>query len=159
MDSNVKKKVLRQISYGMYVMTAKSGSEIGAGTVNWLSQASFNPPLIMAAVKADSSVNAVLQKSGTFAINVISASQKQLAEDFFRPTKVEGNKLSGHAFTAGGATGSPVLEEAYCHFECKVTDKIARGDHTVYVAEVTEVGQSRDEKPLEMWDTGWFYGG
>lgn len=159
MDQNVKKKVLRQITYGMYVMTAKAGGEVGAGTVNWLSQASFNPPLVMAAVKADSSVNAVLQKSGTFVINVLSASQKQLAEDFFRPSKVEGDKLSGHLFKAAATSGAPVLDEAYCFFECKVMDKVARGDHTVYVAEVVEVGQARDDKPLEMWQTGWFYGG
>ncbi|MSP78259.1 MAG: flavin reductase [Dehalococcoidia bacterium] len=158
MDPNIKKKVLRQITYGMYVMTAKEGDKVGAGTVNWLSQASFTPPLIMAAVKADSSVNEVLRTSGTFVVNVLSASQKQIAEDFFRPTKVEGAKLSGHAFKPG-TSGSPVLDEAYCAFECKVTDMIAKGDHTVYVAEVTEVHQKRDDKPLEMWDTGWFYGG
>ena len=159
MDQNVKKKVLRQITYGMYVMTAKEGDTVGAGTVNWLSQASFNPPLVMAAVKADSSVNAVVQKSGTFVVNVLAASQKQFAEDFFRTAKVDGNKLSGHPFKASAASGAPILDDAYCFFECKVTDRIARGDHTVYVGEVVEVGQQREDKPLVMWDTGWFYGG
>ncbi|MSQ11315.1 MAG: flavin reductase [Dehalococcoidia bacterium] len=158
MDKDVKKKVLRQITYGMYVMTAKAGEELASGTVNWLSQASFNPPLIMVAVKGDSSLQPAVAKAKTFTVNVLSASQKQVAEDFFRPLKVEGNKMSGHSFRPG-ANGAPVLDEAYCHIECKVTDTIARGDHTVYVAEVTEVGQARDDKPLEMWHTGWFYGG
>jgi len=158
MDANVKKQVLRQITYGMYVMTAKDSRKIAAGTVNWLSQASFAPPLIMAAVKADSSLKPVVESTGTFVINVLSASQKQFAEDFFRTAKVEDNKIQGHPFKPG-TSGAPVLDDAYAFMECKVTDKVDRGDHTVYVAEVTEVGQRRQDKPLEMWDTGWFYGG
>jgi flavin reductase (DIM6/NTAB) family NADH-FMN oxidoreductase RutF len=158
MDPNVKKTVLRQITYGMYVATARSSKGLAAGTVNWASQASFNPPLVMVAIKADSSLKPAIEESKTFALNFISASQKQMAEDFFRPVKVEGEKISGHAFKPG-ANGAPVLDEVYAYAECKVTDKVDRGDHTVYVAEVTEVGKRRDDKPLEMWQTGWFYGG
>ena len=44
MDPDVKKKVLRQISYGMYVVSSAAGDAVSASTVNWLSQASFSPP-------------------------------------------------------------------------------------------------------------------
>jgi len=34
------------------------------------------------------------------------------------------------------------------------------GDHTVFVLEVVEAHLNNpDAKVLEMWDTGWFYGG
>ncbi len=38
-------------------------------------------------------------------------------------------------------------------------DKVALGDHTVFVAEVVNAEHRRDERPLEMRGTGWFYGG
>ena len=63
MDPDIKKKSLRQITYGLYVLSAQSREAAGAGTVNWLSQASFNPPLIMAAAKADSGLHSVRCKS------------------------------------------------------------------------------------------------
>jgi flavin reductase (DIM6/NTAB) family NADH-FMN oxidoreductase RutF len=45
-------------------------------------------------------------------------------------------------------------------FEARVTDAVKRGDHTVFVGEVVSVGlRSPQVRPLEMWDTGWFYGG
>lgn len=158
MDPDIKKQALRQITYGLYVMSSASDDVVSAGTVNWLSQASFDPPLVMASAKADSGLHAAVEKSGTFAVNFLSASQKQFAEDFFRPTNIEGNLINGHAFKPG-TTGAPVLDEVYAYIECKVTDKLAMGDHTVFVGEVIAAEHRREDKPLEMWGTGWFYGG
>ena len=158
MDPDVKKKVLRQITYGMYVVSSSADDVVSASTVNWLSQSSFGPPLIMVGVKNDSSLFEAVTKSNTFAVNVISADQKQFAEDFFRPSKVEGNLVNGHPFKAG-VTGAPILDEVYCYFECRVTGSIDQGDHSVFVGEVIEAESRRDDKPLEMWGTGWFYGG
>ena len=158
MDQDVKKKVLRQISYGMYVVSSASDDVLSAGTVNWLSQASFAPPLVMVGVKKDSGLHDAVKKSNSFAVNVLSADQKQFAEDFFRPSTVEGNNVNGHPFKPG-VTGAPILDEVYSYFECKVTGSIEQGDHSVFVGEVIEVGARSDDKPLEMWDTGWFYGG
>ena len=46
MDEQAKKTSLRMIPYGLYVLTAeaKDGS-VAAATVNWVTQASFQPPL------------------------------------------------------------------------------------------------------------------
>ena len=44
MDPDVKKETLRQITYGMYIVTSMADDVVGADTVNWLSQASFDPP-------------------------------------------------------------------------------------------------------------------
>ena len=158
MDPDVKKKVLRQVTYGLYVMSAAADNDISAGTVNWLSQASFGPPLIMVGVKKDSGLHETVKKSNSFAVNILSADQKQLAEDFFRPTTVEGNKVNGHSFKPG-TTGAPILDEVYSYFECKVTGSIEQGDHSVFVGEVVEAESRKDDKPLEMGGTGWFYGG
>src|SRR5262249_55862205 len=55
MDPNAKKTALRMIPYGLYVLTAanKEG-KVAAATVNWVTQASFEPPLVVVGVKADS---------------------------------------------------------------------------------------------------------
>ena len=38
------------LSHGVYVLTSRSEDRYGAATVTWVSQASFKPPLVMAAV-------------------------------------------------------------------------------------------------------------
>ncbi len=45
MDAEAKKIALRMIPYGIYVLTADDGKgNVGAATVNWVTQGSFAPP-------------------------------------------------------------------------------------------------------------------
>ena len=104
MDAADKKTALRMIPYGLYVLTAESGDEIGAATVNWVTQASFEPPLVVVGVKTDSGVYAVLQKSRAFALNVLGKGQQGLAFTFFKPAQRDGDAISGEKFRRG-ATG------------------------------------------------------
>ena len=54
MDDNSKKTALRMIPYGLYVMTVEDeDGRISVATVNWVTQASFKPPLLAVGVKAD----------------------------------------------------------------------------------------------------------
>lgn len=160
MDQDAKKKALRLFTYGLYVVTAADGDEVAGGTINWVSQASFAPPLVMLGVKSDSHLHALLERTGKLALNVLGEDQKHIAQDFFKPSKVEGGLLNGQPFEAGPNTGAPLLTQLPAWVEAKVTDTIKRGDHTVVVAEVIDAGvRKSDAKALDMWTTGWFYGG
>ncbi len=62
MDPNVKKTALRMIPYGIYVLTAeKADGTVAAATVNWVTQTSFNPPLIVVGLKVDSGAYALIK--------------------------------------------------------------------------------------------------
>ncbi|HEY8487285.1 MAG TPA: flavin reductase family protein [Limnochordales bacterium] len=160
MDPEVRKQVLRKLTYGLYVLTARHQQEVAAGTVNWLSQCSFQPPLVMVAVKADSRLHGLVEASSAFAVNVLAAHQKDVAQAFFRPTQVENGRINGYAFEPAPVSGAPLLVDLPAWVECRVTDRVKRGDHTVFVGEVVEAGlRDGQARPLEMWDTGWFYGG
>ncbi len=151
---------LRAITYGLYVMTASSGDEYAGGGVNWLTQVSFEPPLVAAGVKADSGLHALIEQTGLFAVNVLADDQLDIGKAFFRSTTVEGDTLNGYRFERGPGTGSPLIVDLPYWFEARVTDTVARGDHTVVVAEVVEAGV-RDEAatPLLRRATGMNYGG
>lgn len=160
MDPQAKKVALRAINYGLYVLTAIDGDDVGAAGVNWLTQVSFEPPLIAAAVKTDSDTHRIIQTTGRFAVNVLAEDQLDIAKAFFRTVTLEGDQIGGHRFEPGPETGAPLLVELPYWFEAKVTDKVERGDHTVLVAEVVNAGV-RDEKavPLLLRSTGMNYGG
>ena len=160
MDPAAKKTALRGITYGLYVLTAADGDDVAAASVNWLTQASFEPPLVVAAVKGDSGAEALVRRTGAFAVNVLAADQLDVAKAFFRSTERDGAAINGHAFEPGPATGSPILEVAPMWFEARVTDTVERGDHTIFVAETVEAGVRDDEaEPLALRATGMFYGG
>jgi len=156
------------IPYGIYVMTTKgSDGAIAAATVNWVTQTSFNPPLIAVGVKADSGAYAIATEAGTFALNMLGKGQQGMAFGFFKPVEVDGNKVSGEVFTAGPETGSPILEAAQASVECKIVEVVKLGDHHIVVGEVVGANVARepegraDAAILEMKELGdnVFYGG
>ncbi len=168
MDDDAKKTALRMIPYGIYVMTAKSGDgSIAAATVNWVTQTSFNPPLVAIGVKVDSGPLQAVNETRGFALNMLGKGQQGQAFAFFKPADVDGNKVSGEPFEAGPITGSPILQNAQASVECKVVEIVEQGDHHIVVGEVVNahVGQSPagrpDEAILEMKELGdnVFYGG
>ena len=167
MDQNVKKTVLRMIPYGLYVLTAqgKDGA-VGAATVNWVTQASFTPPLVVVGVKTDSGVHGLIKESRAFALNVLGKGQQAMAYTFFKPAAREGDRISGEPFRAG-TTRAPILENAPAFIECRLVETVDRGDHSVFVGEVVDCGMTKapdgraDDATLWLKDLGpnIFYGG
>jgi flavin reductase (DIM6/NTAB) family NADH-FMN oxidoreductase RutF len=167
MDANVKKTVLRMIPYGLYVLTARGKDDVvAAGTVNWVTQASFAPPLVVVGVKADSHAHPLIKESKAFALNVLGKDQGPMAFTFFKPAVRDGQTISGEPFR-WGTTGAPVLERTPAAIECRLVDSVERGDHAIFVGEVVEVALKNlpegraDDATLWLKDLGpnIFYGG
>src|ERR671922_1526172 len=110
MDAEQKKTALRMIPYGLYVLTAQdqSGARTAA-TVNWVTQASFEPPLVVVGVKSDSHAKAVIGASGSFALNFLGKGQEGIAYAFFKTVDSDGQQIGGQPYRVG-ATGAPILE-------------------------------------------------
>ena len=158
MEAETKKRVLRKLTYGMWVIAAAAGDDVEASSITWVMQGSFKPPLVVIGVRADTHLRTVIEKAGAFALHLLSAAQQELAGAFTRPTAVADGKIGGIAWRPG-ATGAPLLEGFAAWLEARVTDVVARGDHTVFVAEVVEAGLVDDVEPLRLATTGWTYGG
>jgi flavin reductase (DIM6/NTAB) family NADH-FMN oxidoreductase RutF len=158
MDEAAKKTTLRMIPYGLFVATVKDGDKMTGAAVNWLTQASFAPPLVVLGSKAGTSSTDMIAKSKLFCINVLETGQVPLASAFFKHVEPEGNKLGGAEFTLS-PNGLPVLKDALGYFECKVVSTYDKGDHTVFIGEVVESGLQREGEPLTLAETGFKYGG
>ena len=167
MDAAMKKTALRMIPYGLYVLTAQNKEgKVAAATVNWVTQAAFDPPLVVVGVKVDSLAHQAIKESRAFALNVLGKEQQSLAFTFFKPLEREGQTIGGEPFRAG-ATGAPILEHAPAFIECTLVDTVEQGDHSVFVGEVVDAGVVKeptgrpDEATLRLRDLGKnvFYGG
>jgi flavin reductase (DIM6/NTAB) family NADH-FMN oxidoreductase RutF len=167
MDEQAKKTALRMIPYGLYVLTgeAKDG-RVAASTVNWLTQASFEPPLVAIGVKADSGAHEVILETRAFAVNILGKGQDSLAFTFFKSLERDGNSIGGEPF-APGKLGAPILDAAAAFLECSLVDTLQKGDHSIFLGEVVEAGVRAeisgraDAATLALADLGekTFYGG
>lgn len=146
------------LSNGIYVMTSSAGLSHGVATITWLSQASFKPPLVMAAIRPDSNLFKCLVESGVAAVHILDCDQKQLAQRFFAPTKVIDRTINGEPFVPG-LTRAPILENASAYFECVVRQITTLGDHAVVIMEVIDAECRGDICPLTVASSPWTYGG
>ena len=167
MDNDAKKTALRMIPYGLYVLTAETADGRASGaTVNWVTQASFQPPLLVAAVKADSLIHSLIVETKAFALNILGKDQGAVAFAFFKAVTRDGHAMGGQPVHSG-VTGAPILESAPAYVECRLVETVTRGDHSVFVGEVVEAGVTAplsgrpDEATLWLKDLGAkiFYGG
>jgi len=167
MDANAKKTALRMIPYGLYVLAAEtSDGQVTTATVNWVTQASFEPPLVVVGVKKDSAGHGIIKAAGNFALSVLAKSQGQEAYAFFKPATRDGSKIGGHEFRKG-STGAPILASAPASVECKLVNTLEMGDHSIFVGQVVdasvqaEISGRPDDATLLLKDLGEkvFYGG
>lgn len=159
MDPAVRKKTLLLLTNGVYILTSSCEGRHGGATVTWVSQASFRPPLLMAAVRKDSNVFKCLAESKLAALHVLSADQQDLARRFFTPTSVCGSLMNGEPFTEGKTT-VPVLKNAPAYAECRVLRLVDDvGDHAVVIMEVLEAECRQHVDPMTVAESPWRYGG
>ena len=158
MDPEIRKKVLRKIVHGVYVIGVCDGDTLNAFTATWITQVSFQPPLVVAGIKRDSLSYRMVESSRVFAINFLGAGQKLLAQHFLKPSHLGGSKLEGIKYRRG-ITGAPILEEAAAFVECRAKEIYPGGDHAVVIGEVVEAGIHQEADPLTLRETGWVYGG
>lgn len=158
LDEQAKKTILRKIPHGLYICGVCDGENVNGFTASWVMQASFQPPLVVNCVKNDSISHAMIKASGVFSLSVLEAGQKDVAQKFFKPQRLVGNKFED-VESYIGETGCPIISDSLGYVECKVVGSVEHGDHTVYVGEVIAAGVHREGEPLLLESTGWNYGG
>lgn len=159
MDAKVRQKTLRLLTNGVYVLTSRVNGSSGAATVTWVSQVSFKPPLIMAAVRQESNVFKCLAESRIAALHIVGNGQQEIAHRFFFPTAVGSGTINGEPVVEGTTT-APVLTNLPAHLECQVERIVdTDGDHAVVILRVVEAECREPVQPLTMAETPWQYGG
>jgi flavin reductase (DIM6/NTAB) family NADH-FMN oxidoreductase RutF len=159
MDTKVRQKTLRMLSNGVYVLTSRSEDRYGAATVSWVSQVSFKPPLIMAAVRRESNVFRCLAESRIAALHIVADGQHEIARRFFFPTRANCTTINGEPFAAG-RTAAPILANLPAHIECQVDQIVdTDGDHAIVILQVVEAECGESVRPLTIAQTPWHYGG
>lgn len=158
MDREVRKKILRKIPYGLYILCLKEKDEVHAMVGSWLSQCSFEPPLLMLGIKKGSHAHEMLERSSLFTVNFPRKDQKKLVESFFKPHEAKDHKFGGVPYRLSHQ-GVPVIPECLGYLECKVCQIVPGGDHDIVIAEIVDSALREDSESLTMKDTAWHYGG
>ena len=144
---------LGMFATGVTIVTARtsSGSVIGL-TANSFNSVSLDPPLVLWSLAQAAASLAAFRAGSHYAINVLAADQKPLAERF----ALKGtDRWAGVSFTEGMG-GAPLLTGAAATFECFNRSRYDEGDHVIFGGEVERCSWRADASPL-LFHGGQFY--
>jgi len=152
-------ETLRQIPYNLLAIGVGAAERAeNAIVASWVMQCSFDPPLIAVALRNDTTTCELVRTEGVFTVNLLDKKDDELARKLVKPQHRIGDKL-GQVSHTEEVTGAPVLRDAIAFIECKVTDSLETGDHTLIVGEAVNAHQRKSDAPLACSDIGWRYGG
>lgn len=158
MDPKIKKQALRTFTYGLYAVSCANEGEVNAFTANWLTQVSFEPPLLAVSVENDSRSLPMILRSRIFTVNVFRADDRELAGHLGKSAVQHPDKLNSVKYTLG-ANGCPILDDTLAWVACEVRHSVETGDSTLIVAEVVDAGVQGEGQPLSMAAAGFRHAG
>jgi flavin reductase (DIM6/NTAB) family NADH-FMN oxidoreductase RutF len=130
---------------GVTVITAATADGRRAGlTCNSFASVSLNPPLVLWSLVVHSPSMTLFQEASHFAVNVLGASQADLALRFARPAE---DKFAG-VFWRPGLGNAPVLADTVATFECRNAYRYYGGDHVIFLGSVEAYAYNRGEPLL-----------
>lgn len=158
LDPAAKKTALRAFTYGLYAIGVAHAAERNMFTANWLTQVSFDPPLVALSVENDGHSIELLRRSAVFAVSVFSTDQQAEASALGKRWKLRPDKIESVRWREG-VTGCPILEEAPAVVECRVIDSMPAGDSTLFLGEVVHAEAPSEGEPLTMKEAGFRHAG
>ena len=157
------KTALNMMPYGFYAITSRSGEDVNAMSANWLTQATFEPRLLVLALQKTSYTHGLIEASRAFAVNILRAEDEERIKPFTKSRSKNPDKMKDAHYAPAPETGCPMLEGAAAVIECRVQQIIdTGGDHDLVVGEVVgaqvfKPGEMDDS--LTLMDIGWSYAG
>ena len=158
MNLEHKKTILRKIPNGLFITTAKEGEKATGAVISFVTQISIDPPYLVLAIRKDSSLYKVAEKSKYLAIHLPSKKQQSIVSSFFKIKDQSQDSINGYNLK-WSELGNPILDDIPMILEVKTIELIDKGDHPIFICEVVNTILRRDVDILTMEDTNWHYGG
>jgi flavin reductase (DIM6/NTAB) family NADH-FMN oxidoreductase RutF len=151
---------MRQLAGGVCVVTVGAHEERTGLTATSVTSLCADPPTLFVCVNRESSSYQALTRFGVFAVNVLAADQREVAERFGG-----GSALTGSQRYQGGRwlvlpTGVRCLADAAAVFECEVDERVERHTHALVIGRVRHVLVGAGSGALVRWrgaydQVGW----
>jgi len=144
---------LGMFATGVTVVTARGADGVPVGlTANSFNSVSLSPPLVLWSLARRAGTMPAFRAGSHYAINILAADQRALAERFAGPAA---QRFTGVAWHDGSA-GAPVLDGAVAVFECFNRSRYEEGDHVIFVGEVESCLHRAGAQPL-LFHGGRYY--
>ena len=149
-------QILGKMTNGIYVLTTCHKDEINGMIISWVSQVSYDPPLVMVAIHPNRYSHHLVEQSGVFALHIVAQNQTDFLGRFKGPEpSSKFDSIQWHK----GETGCPVFEDCIAYIECEVTEILKPGNHSLFIGEIKNGQFISNKDPMSTLDYSGTYVG
>jgi flavin reductase (DIM6/NTAB) family NADH-FMN oxidoreductase RutF len=150
------KRSLGQMMKGVEVVGAHHDGVSRAYTSHWVSQVSFEEPIVMASVSPKHDTYPLMVASGVFSVSILAGDQVDVGQYFSYPGRKFRYVVDDYLTVMPGGE-LPVVRDAIAWLRCEVFQQTTMVDHELLFARVTEVVPGRLKEPPLLYSSrlGW----
>lgn len=140
-------KALWNLSYGVYIVSVWDGERPTGCVVNSAMQITAEPATVAISVHHDNYTNGCIEKTGRFAITVLSEkTEPSIIGTFGFQTGKEINKFDSVKYDL--KNDMPIVKDGCAYLICEVINKMETSTHTVFLGKVLDADFISDEEPM-----------
>lgn len=152
-DSSEFRRVMGHFPTGVTIVTSRHQDGRPCGlTLNAFCSLSLNPAQVLVCVEKEADSHACIEQSGIFCVNILEEEKGEVLSRRFSTWGLQ-DKFQGVAYREERSS-APILEAALAWLECRVTQQISSGDHTIFVGEVMDA-DAHEGRPLVYYRGGY----
>ncbi|HSO13361.1 MAG TPA: flavin reductase family protein [Anaerolineales bacterium] len=146
-DPEQLRHAMRAWTTGVAVVTAIHEGQRYGMTVNSFTSISLEPPSISVALRRSTHTHELVEKSGEFAITILSSNQGNLSDRFAGKIPDITDRFEG-VETSRLLIDAPLIKGGMAYFNCRVVSSIPIGENTLFIAEVIAARGEAEGDPL-----------
>lgn len=148
------KDAMSHFATGVTIVTTSDGTDTHGLTANAVCSVSLDPLLVLVCVERTLRSHELIERSGVFAVNILTLEHRPLAERFAGMVPDVEDRFEGITYRTA-ETGSPILPGVLAWLDCRVWAAYDGGDHTIFVGEVVDADVPDEGEPLLYCRRNW----
>ncbi|MDQ1124636.1 flavin reductase family protein [Microbacterium trichothecenolyticum] len=125
---------MRKLASGIALVTTSGDTGPAGLAVTAVSSVSFEPPSLLICVNRTASAHDAILATGGFVVNVLAGEHIGILESFSQSARR--HERFAHPDWTTADSGMPVLRSALAAFECRITERVGYGTHSIIIGDV-----------------------
>lgn len=151
LDPEQLRQSMRAWTSGVTIVTASHAGEQHGMTVSSFTSIALEPPLIIISLQTASRTHDLVAQAHAFAVTILADGQQEVSDRFAGRVPDTEDRLAGIE-TETLVTDAPFIKGGLAYLDCRVTETIAVGTNTLFLAEVVAARGNGEGKPLVYHD-------
>ena len=150
------KRSLGQMIKGVEVVGAHHDGVSRAFCSHWVTQVSFEEPIVMSSVSPKHDTFPLMVASGRFSVSILAGDQVAQGQYFSYPGR-KFRYIADEYLDELPETRLPVVKNCIAWLRCEIFQQMTMVDHELFFARVVEVGPGRLKEPPLLYSSrlGW----